>query len=71
MAEITGMWLQEPDPTPPDVVAEGGWTCDTCGFGWMNATSTWAQMSLRFKCYCGTVVEVVPPAQSDGTADER
>lgn len=67
MAEIKGMWLQEPDDTTPDVMAVGTWKCETCGIGWVNVKSTWAQTALRFKCSCGTDVEVAPAAQIDGS----
>lgn len=69
MAEIKGMWLQDPDDTPPDVMAVGAWKCPTCGFGFGSVNSTWPSAALRFKCLCGTDVEIAPGARIDGRVD--
>lgn len=66
MAEIKGMWLQQPDSVPPDVVATE-WKCETCGCAFGPITSTWQQVSLTSFCYCGTKVEIImPPDRIDG-----
>lgn len=67
MAEIKGMWLQEPDPSAPDVVVTGAYECPTCGTRLGNVRSTWPQSSLRTTC-CGVDVEILPlPELTDGT----
>jgi len=71
MAEISGMWIREPDETPPDVVAKGAWRCETCGIAWSGVASTWPMAALRTTC-CGVSVEILPitppPALNDGPA---
>jgi hypothetical protein len=59
MAEIKGMWLQEPSDEAPDVVTER-YECPTCGsvFGPVGNSGV-AQATLTTTC-CGVVVEIVP-----------
>lgn len=70
MAEIEAMWIGEPDPTPPDVVARGAFKCGVCGFHMSVGLGYPRTATLRTRCFCGTDVEITQPEQSDGASDE-
>ena len=63
------MWLQEPDPSAPDVVVEDTFECPTCGFTLTVRPSYPRTATLRTTCPCGTDVEIVQSALTDGDAD--
>lgn len=66
MAEISGMWLQEPDPSAPDLVVDDVFECPTCGLKLTIRPSYPRNATLRSTCLCGTDVEIVQGAHRDG-----
>lgn len=68
VAEVTGMWLQQPSDDVPDVVTER-YECPECGsvIGPLQNLGV-ALATLTVVC-CGVTVEVVPSTQSDGSDD--
>lgn len=51
--------ITAPSDDAPDVIAMGEWTCETCHrHVTLRSTGAFAP-TMRTKCWCGTVVEVV------------